>query len=330
MKAPSVITDTSSTQLIIEDKRCFVSQEDPQIAKVIPRDITVKTSYKCSRTINAHKDWVTKIILLKNGSFLSCSEDSTLKLWDLTQKKPLKFFKWHTEGVVNAIQFSNGKIISSSRDKTLRIWNISSGKELDYITSRQPYYCILKINDTLIAVAGGDRDIRIYDLSNDEETIEVGIIEGHEFVIRDLELIDQNTIASCSEDKSICVWNYEKKELLYKLLGHTEGVKTIKLLSNGKLASGGFDNLIKIWNLQTKNCEMTLEGHTGHVFCLDELNDGRLISGATDWSMIVWDLNKGTSDFEIEGHNESVNSLVVLPDGKILSGSSDQTIKIWE
>ena len=319
-------------QSTIEDKRCFISQEDPKINQEGQIAIQRKMSYECKRTIKAHKDWVTKIVLLKNGSILSCSEDNTMKLWSIEDKerKPIQIFKGHTEGVVCAIQYSSGKIVSSSRDKTLRIWNIVSGKEVNCITSRQPYYCIAQLNDSLIAVAGGDRDIRIYDLSNDEETVEVGIMEGHELVIRDLAVLDKVTIASCSEDKTIKVWNYETKEMLFTLIGHTEGVKTIKLLSNGKLVSGGFDNLIKVWDLKKKECEFTLEGHTGHVFCLEELNDGRLISGATDWSMIVWDVEKRKKDFEIEGHNESVNSLIVLSDGRIVSCSTDQTIKIWE
>ena len=325
-------TSNKHTKTEIIDKTAFISQENPSIHKINDAIPHKKQSLKCTLTISAHKDWVNKVILLKNGLFITCSEDRLLKLWNIAEdpKKPSVVFQGHTDGVLSAIQISNGKIVSCSRDKTLRVWNIGGGKQTTCITSKQPYYCLCQIKDNVISVAGGDKDIRIYDLSNDEETVEIEKYEGHEMVVRDLELVNENTLASCSEDKCICIWDLNNKKLITKLRGHNEGVKCIKYLGNNKLASGGYDNLIMIWNLETDKCEKKLAGHTGHVFCLDVLVDGRLISGANDWIMIVWDVDTGKKEFEIEGHNECVNSIAVLSDGRVVSASSDQKVKVWE
>lgn len=314
------------------DKSCFVSKENPQTVDPDKGEIITNNTFTCKQTLKAHNDWVLHILPLKNNRFITCSEDKTLRLWDLTESpnKPIQIYKGHEEGVITCIQFTNSKLISCSRDKTLRIWNIESGKELACIKSIQPYYCIEQISDAQIAVAGGDSDIRVYDLSNEDETDESYKLEGHQLVIRDLAYIDESTMASCSEDKTIKVWNFMKRELLFTLEGHTEGVKCILLLQDKRLASGAYDNTIKIWDLKTLRCDITLEGHTGHVISLIQLGNGKLVSGATDWSILVWDIKTGKIEKEVEGHSESVNTLALLPNGRVLSGSSDNTVKIWE
>ena len=46
---------------------------------------------KCVMTLSNHKDWVNKIIQLSNKNILTCSEDKTIKLWDLSElpKRPI-------------------------------------------------------------------------------------------------------------------------------------------------------------------------------------------------------------------------------------------------
>ena len=246
------------------DNSAFISKENPKIVAPTKTDMITNNTFTCKQTLKAHNDWILNIVVLKNGRFITCSEDKTMKLWDLTESpnKAIQIYKGHEEGVIGCIEFTNTKIVSCSRDKTLRIWNIESAKELACIQSHQPYYCMQQISDAQIAVAGGDSDIRVYDLSNEDETTESYILEGHGLVIRDLEYINENTLASCSEDKTIKIWNFDEKKLLGTLTGHTEGVKCIKLLQDGRLASGAYDNNIKIWNIKTQKCEMTLEGHT--------------------------------------------------------------------
>ena len=316
-------TFNPSSGNFIEDKSAFVSHENPKIVEAKQLPNVEHNNFKCTKTQKAHGDWILHILSLKGSRVITCSEDNTMKLWDFCESsnKPLVQYKGHTEGVLNLIQFTKSKIVSCSRDKTLRIWNIETGKELVCIKNNQPYYCIKQISDAQIACAGGDADIRIYDLSKEDETIEVFKLSGHELVIRDLEMIDEHTIASCSEDKTIKVWDLNEKKLLYTLEGHGEGVKCIKLLKDGRLASGAYDNLVKLWDLNEKKCVATLKGHTGHVLCLEQLPDERLVSGGSDWSMIVWDIKNNKLEKEVEGHNESVNFIVCLPNRIVLSGS---------
>ena len=69
---------------------------------------------------------------------------------------------------------------------------------------------------------------------------------------------DGNILASCSDDKTIKLWNVNTGENIRKFLGHNKAVWTIAIGSNNILASGGEDQTIKLWHLPTGECTKTL------------------------------------------------------------------------
>ena len=315
----------------------------PVNTKIVSIPSEKNYEYTCLKTIKAHNDWVQKLIILKNNKIISCSQDNTLKLWDLitddikTEKKPIFVYKGHTDVINDVIQYTNEKIVSVSRDKTLKQWSINKGKEISSYNSNMPFSCIKQISDIKIALGSGDKSIRFYDLSimdnnigDENMNLEVGILTGHQEEIRCLECYDEKTLFSGGSDNKIKVWDILNKKFLFDLEGHVHGIQCLKLIENGKkLLSGGYDNVIRVWDWEKKNQEFFLEGHTGHIMCIDNFDDQFIVSAGTDWSLIIWDLKNKSSVSTLEDHDESVNCCLVLPNGCVCSGSSDQTIKVW-
>ena len=303
-----------------------------------------RDEYKVIRTIKAHDDWVQKLLILKNGKVVTCSQDSTLKLWDFvtedikTKKTPIFIYKGHTDAVTDVIQYTNEKLVSISRDKTIKQWNINSGKEITSYNANMPFSCIIQISDTQVALGSGDKTIKFYDLSpmdnnfGDEKIeLELAVLNGHQEEVICLEIYDGIHLFSGGNDYKIKVWDINKREFLFDLEGHVQGVQCLKLIENGKkLLSGGYDNVVRVWDWQNKKQEFVLEGHTGHITCIDFIGNNRIISGGTYWSLIVWDLNSKEIVCTLEDHEEGVTAVAVLGDGNIASGSMDQTVKIWE
>ena len=320
------------------DRRAFVSGQAPTKIEAAP--VEKKTAFSCIKTVKVYDD-VENVILINNSTLVTCCHNGTIKLFDTAKDvdKPLLTLAGHTEAVKEVIQMGNNTIITVSIDTTIRKFSTTTGKELTCYKAKQPVYCIKKIDDAFIAIGGADKKVKILDFPQnrlgedlkEEENIESFVFEGHVEGITCLELDTNGRLISGSMDKTIKIWDLDKKKIIDTLFGHTDCVRCLKCLKDAPLlASGSDDNSILIWDLNSFKPTKTLKGHTGHVMALDQLQDGRLVSGGSDWNIIVWNLETEKEEIVLEGHEESVYSVVALPDGRIVSGAADQTMKIWE
>ena len=66
-------------------------------------------------------------------------------------------------------------------------------------------------------------------------------------MIHSLAVLLDNTLASCSYDKTIRIWDTANGILLKTLNGHTDYIHALAVLPNNTLASGSNDKTIKIW-----------------------------------------------------------------------------------
>ena len=80
-------------------------------------------SFDPVESINPHTDYINSVVLLKDGRIASCSDDSTIKIFN-----PLKNYKCeitlkgHNEGVNSICIIDSGQLVSCSRDGIYKIW----------------------------------------------------------------------------------------------------------------------------------------------------------------------------------------------------------------
>jgi len=116
------------------------------------------------------------------------------------------------------------------------------------------------LDGKILATAGLDGLIRLWDMAEDGK--EAGMLEG--FTNYALCLSwgpDNHNLAAGTHQKTIDIWDIEKRKFRFSLRGHRDSVNTLSWSADGKwLASGSYDGEVKIWNLE--NGELL---HTEHV-----------------------------------------------------------------
>ena len=75
---------------------------------------------------NYHGSIIESVCLLKNGDFVSCSTDRTIKIWKIGKSVPYIIMQGHNNSILSIIELSNGLLSTGSSDHTIGIWNLQT------------------------------------------------------------------------------------------------------------------------------------------------------------------------------------------------------------
>jgi WD40 repeat protein/DNA polymerase III delta prime subunit len=128
---------------------------------------------------------------------------------------------------------------------------------------------------------------------------------------------DGSKIASCSEDKTIQIWDAEGCIKLLTLLGHTGGVTSITWSPDSRLlASGSKDKTVRIWDIETG---YEIHSFTRHGEVVNSVSWSpditRLASGSDDKTVRIWDTVMKKELFCFIGHSDMVKCVSWAPNG---------------
>lgn len=139
-----------------------------------------------------------------------------------------------------------------------------------------------------------------------------------------------SVLASCSEDGTIKIWDWELGELEKTIKAHTKEVLDVDF-SALYLASCSSDLTIKLWD-PTSEYDNTkiLTGHDHTISSVRFVSSGsHLISASRDKSIRIWEVKTGYCTRTILGHLDWVKCVAPSLDGQyILSAGRDHTARI--
>lgn len=144
-----------------------------------------------------------------------------------------------------------------------------------------------------------------------------------------------SVIASCSEDATIKLWDYESGNFERTLKGHTDVVQDIAFDSqSGKLlCSCSADMSIRLWDIQeTYTCIKTLQGHDHNVSSITFTPSGdHVVSCSRDRTIKIWEVATGYCIRTLTGHREWVRQIRIYFDGSLMAScSNDQSVFVWQ
>ncbi len=252
--------------------------------------------------------------------------------------------KWtELPGKVNALAFSrDGKRLAAASGVTgLRgeavVWNIESGEEVRRLGTGHRdtlYDAVFSPDGRLLATAGYDRVIRIWDLDSGKFVRELA---AHNGAVYDLAFSpDGSVLASASGDESVKLWKVATGDRL-DTLGQPEGeVFNVAFTPDGKrVLAAGADKRIYLWKWISKNKPainpllVSRFAHEDEIVCLAVSSDGELLASASaDGRVRTWSLPNLRSLVIHRGQSDLVTAMTFSGDQLLLARMDGSTQNI--
>lgn len=210
------------------------------------------TSGRVIRRIQAHTAKINAVDLNDDGTVLmSGSYDQTVCLWDLrtSNRDPLQVLN-DCKDSVTSITHTDQEIIIGCLDRTLRIYDIRRGLcHSDDMT--QPITSVRLTHDrkSVLSMCLGGK-IQLSDIVTGKlmQTYQGGHAHTHYKLEACIEADDQH-IAACSEDGSVCHYNLLSGQVSYvSRLCHSKAVGSISCHpKNNFFVTASYDSTVKCW-----------------------------------------------------------------------------------
>lgn len=207
---------------------------------------------------NAHDDDIYSIIRLRNGWYATCSADKYIKFWDETFTNSISSFKGHNEIINSLIELDPfDVVVSCAGDGMIKLWDEETRKNIVSVSAHNNIiYNVIQINSKKIGSASEDGTIKIWDISslgNKAKNKEVNCIHVitnfNNFPFSGICLLYNGNIVSCSDDKTIKVYEPNCYKCIEQVCAHDNNIIGIFQVDNQSIASFSDDNTIKVWNL---------------------------------------------------------------------------------
>lgn len=203
----------------------------------------------CHKLI-AHSGSVYGIQFIKNDDLmLSCSEDTTIRLWCLKTKCNVNVFRGHSYPIWSLDIGSQGQhFATGSMDTTARLWRLDRMTPLRMFCGHDEDVEHVKFhpNEKYLATGSSDATVRLWSISDGKM---VRLMVGHEEPITSLSFLpDGKFLASASFDGVIKIWNLATNSVSSQFT--VPASFTISFSPDQKfISSCGVDNVISLWQV---------------------------------------------------------------------------------
>ncbi|CAH8312831.1 unnamed protein product [Eruca vesicaria subsp. sativa] len=257
-------------------------------------DFTLK---KTLIVLSGHTQAVTCVKWGGDGTIYTGSQDSTIRMWEITQKGQgvLKHILTDHAGWVNSLGLSTEYVLRTGAfDHTRQ--QPSSDEEMKQIALERYIKAKGKVDSPERLVSGSD-DFTIIlwepsiSLQPKQKMVTTARLTGHQQLVNHVYFSPNGQwIASASFDKSVKLWDGVTGKFITAFRGHVNSVYQISWSADSRmLLSCSKDSTLKVWDIRTKSLKHDLPGHAAEVYAVDWSPDGeKVASGGADKVLKLW------------------------------------------
>uniref|UniRef100_A0A7N0VDW8 Uncharacterized protein n=1 Tax=Kalanchoe fedtschenkoi TaxID=63787 RepID=A0A7N0VDW8_KALFE len=291
----------------------------------------------CSAVYESHVDWVNDVVVVGNGKFVSCSSDSTIKVWDCSSDGACtRTFRQHSDYVTRlAAERENRNIVASGGlGGEVFIWDIESSLRPISTSDNAPEdACSNPLNGSIqpgsnLRPVSSSSSISL--LPPQSHGYVPTSLKGHKESVYALAMNDSGTVlVSGGTEKVIRVWDPRTGSKTMKLRGHSDNIRSLLVDPSGRYClSGSSDSMIRLWDLGQQRCVHSYAVHTDSVWALASSQTfSHVYSGGRDLSLYLTDLT--TRESVLLCTKEHPILQLELHDESIWVASTDSSVQRW-
>ena len=146
---------------------------------------------------------------------------------------------------------------------------------------------------------------------------------------------DLTAVMSCSDDRTVRLWDLPSEESQWTGVGHGDYVRCGDFMpgqgAGNLLVSGGYDQTVRLWDSRAGGKAAMIFQHTSAVESVLPMPGGTTLLAAADNQINVLDLVAAKPLERLQNHQKTVTSLCLASNGtRVLSGALDGHVKIFE
>ena len=285
--------------------------------------------------LNFHTGYVSCLILLNDGRFVSSSSDNSIIIFNEKTYQPDLIIKDHKDWVFCIIQLSSGELASCSGDKEIKIFKIEGIKYKILQTLKnheRSVYKIIELKNKDLVSCSTDSSILFFHKSNNQY-INYYKITTNGSCYTAIQIKDNEICYSEDKNSTICFYDLKEKKIkssISKISKKNTNRELLFMIKKNLLLIPG-QNKISIVDINQYKIIRVIEVLGSDYICsVCMLNENMILTG---------DCSKMIKQWKIEGNNliliskkqnsddYSINSLINIDDNHIASASN--SIKVW-
>ena len=241
-------------------------------------------------------------LLFHMNHLISCSADSTIKVWEPENQREILSLIGHMDSVTCIALVNAETLVSGSKDDSIRFWDLNAGELKRSLQAERIKYIAVSMDGTRMATADHSNVCTLWNL---EDCSVVGELHGHEHIIECAEFASPDTVVSVNE--------------------------LTKSKSSEYVFTCSRDRTLKVFCPTTFRCVYTFAGHGSWIrgFCF--YPDGsNVVTIEDNGQMRVFDLKNGGQIGSMKTHSEFTTCIAIHKRrAEIGTGSEDKSVKIW-
>ena len=239
-----------------------------------------------------HEAAVTEVVILPDGTGLSCGDDGKLVTWDAVDG-PVRTTQLAGRSTIREIVTdATGRALLRGADDLIHIWDTKTGalRTMQTPPGRYP-----REVSCLAITANGHRGFT-----------------GH-------------------LDGSVVEWDLDRRQIVRELDKHRMWVSSAAV-SGQQLITASWDRSIRIWHLESGRLQQVLDDHPARIDLALPLPGARprIVAACADGSLVTWDPASPRCDSVINAHAGPIVGLAALSAGGVATIGWDRKLRLWE